>query len=116
MLTEEDFARTVRTYMDTVYRVAYNCLRDGTGAEDVCQEVFLRLYRSGPAFQSEEHRKRWLIRVAINEARRALASPWRRTASLDELPAEAAVAAPEDDTLPLVMSLPKKYRVVLYLY
>ena len=62
MLTEERFTQTVKQYMDTVYRVALNYLRDPAAAEDVCQEVFLRLYRFGPDFESEEH---WIVRSHI---------------------------------------------------
>ena len=66
MLTEEQFTRAVKQNMDTVYRVAVNYLRDPAAAEDVCQEVFLRLFRSSPEFESEEHCRNWLIR-ALND-------------------------------------------------
>ena len=55
MLTEEQFTRAVKANMDTVYRVAVNYLRDPATAEDVCQEVFLRLLRYEKSFAGEEH-------------------------------------------------------------
>ena len=117
MLTEEQFTRAVKQNMDTVYRVAVNYLRDPAAAEDVCQEVFLRLFRSSPEFESEEHCRNWLIRVFINECKRALASPWRRTESLADPESLSLFENPKDNsTLQLVMSLPKKYRIVLYLH
>lgn len=117
MLTEERFTQTVKQYMDTVYRVALNVLRDSAAAEDVCQEVFLRLYRFDPDFESEEHCRRWLIRVTVNECRRVLASPWRRVEPLENaetLPVQGEPA--EESTFRVMMSLPRRYRVVLHLY
>lgn len=117
MLTEEQFTQTVKQYMDTVYRVALNCLRDPSAAEDVCQEVFLRLYRAGPDFESAEHARRWLIRVAVNECRRTLASPWRRVEPLENC---ETLSAPDDpagvSAFRTMLSLPRRYRVVLHLY
>ena len=116
MLTEESFTQTVKQYMDTVYRVALNYLRDPSAAEDVCQEVFLRLYRFGPDFESDEHCRRFLIRVAVNECKRTLASPWRRIE-----PLENCESLPTDDpagesVFRVMMSLPRRTRVVLHLY
>lgn len=73
MMSETEFNTTVETYMDTLYRTALNYLRDSGAAEDVCQEVFLRLYRRSPSFDSEEHKRYWLLHVAVNECRRVLA-------------------------------------------
>ena len=117
MLTEEQFTRAVKQNMDTVYRVAVNYLRDPAAAEDVCQEVFLRLFRSGPEFESEDHCRNWLIHVCINECKRALASPWRRAESLVDPESLSLFEDPKDNsTFQLVMSLPKKHRIVLYLH
>ena len=116
-MTEEIFTQTVKAYMDTIYRVALNYLRDPSAAEDVCQEVFLRLFRSGPSFDSPEHCRNWLIHVALNECRRALASPWRRIEIREELPSDSRVPTPEEESVfRAVMELPQKYRVVLHLY
>ncbi|MBR1456835.1 MAG: sigma-70 family RNA polymerase sigma factor [Oscillospiraceae bacterium] len=100
-----------------VYRIALNYLRDAAAAEDVGQEVFLRLFRAGPELEGPEHLKHWLIRVAINESKRALASPWRALAPLDEQREQPAFSSPETgDTFRAVMALPRRYRVVLYLH
>lgn len=45
MRDHEEFTRLARAYMDTVYRVAYGCLRSPPDAEDVTQNVLLKLYR-----------------------------------------------------------------------
>lgn len=52
MLTEKQFTQAVKKNMDPVCRVAVNYLRDPAAVEDVCQEVFLRLFRSGPVLRN----------------------------------------------------------------
>lgn len=117
-MTGEEFTRLAEQHMELVYRVALNCVRRPTDADDVTQNVMLRLLRSGPRFESEEHARRWLIRVAANESKRLLTAPWRsRTASLEE--AAYAVHPEYEERRELfqaVMGLPSKYRLPLYLY
>lgn len=69
MLTKEEFTCLARKYMDTVFRVAMNYLKNKTDADDVTQNVLLKFYKSDVDFESEEHVKHWLIRVALNECK-----------------------------------------------
>ena len=117
-MTDEAFARAAREYGDTVYRVAYHALNSSQDAEDVMQTVLLRLYEREKDFESEEHMKHWLLRVAVNESRKVMRSFWRRTS----VPLEEwhETAAPEDrekaEALEAVMALEPKYRLAIYLY
>lgn len=117
-MSQEAFAQAARTYGDTVYRVAYHALSNPADAEDVMQTVLLRLYEREKEFESEEHMKRWLLRVTVNESRKLLRAFWRRTSlSLEEW---RETAAPEDpvrgEVLEAVMALEPKYRVAVCLY
>ena len=56
----------------TVFRTARSVVRDDGLAEDITQEVFLRLYNHLDAIENEEMLRPWLIRVAINTARNTL--------------------------------------------
>ena len=118
MMNQDTFSALADQYMDMVYRVAYHALRSPHDADDVTQEVFLRLLRAGPAFESETHAKHWLIRVTLNESKRLLCSPWRRhTAPLADYEASLSWETPEqEDLFQAVMNLPRKYRLPLYLY
>ena len=117
-MTQEAFVQAARAYGDTVYRVAYHALNNPQDAEDVMQTVLLRLYECEKKFESEEHIKHWLLRVAVNESRKVLRSVWRRTSVPLEDWQEAA--APEDpekaEVLEAVMALEPKYRLAVYLY
>ena len=109
-----DTAEAVAQYGPAVYRLAYAMTRSRSDADDVFQEVFLRLHRSAPVFTNEAHRRSWLLRVTANCARSLLTSPWRRTLPLEDVytytdPAETAV----DEAL---AQLPGKYRAVVHLF
>ena len=63
----------MKTYADMVYRIAYRYVKNSTDADDVFSEVFLAYFKKERTFESEEHRKAWLIRVTINCAKDLLA-------------------------------------------
>ncbi len=104
----------IQKYGDTVYRVAYNFVKAHADSEDIVQEVFIRLYRAAD-FESEQHVKAWLIRVAANLAKNHIKAPAQsRRAELDEnLPMPDA----EDRELhEALQELPPKYAIVIYLH
>ena len=65
-----------------VYRLAYARTGCRADAEDVMQEVFLRLIKAGPTFAGQEHAKAWLLRVTSNCANDLFRLPWRRREGL----------------------------------
>ena len=85
-MEREQVAAAVEKYAATVYRVSLSCVKNRESAEDIMQDVFLKLLRRKDAFESAEHMKRWLIRCTVNAGRDLLASAWRRKATpLDAL-------------------------------
>ena len=56
----------VRTYSDMIYGVAMRYVRNRTDADEVYSDVFYRYFRRERTFDSEEHRKAWLLRVTVN--------------------------------------------------
>jgi RNA polymerase sigma factor (sigma-70 family) len=67
-----------------VFRTARAMVRDAALAEDVVQEVFLRLYSHMDSVPSEELLRAWLLRVTMNVARNTLRGQTRSTAREDE--------------------------------
>ncbi len=55
-----------------MYKIAFRYARNQYDAEDIVSEVFLTYFRKERTFESEEHRKAWLIKVTINEAKTLL--------------------------------------------
>ncbi len=111
------FTEWAERYMDMVYRIALNCVRSQADAEDVVQNVMLRFYQSAKPFESEEHVRYWLCRVAVNESRRLMAAPWKhRVTALNEAFEGRNGTAEEGEVMAAVAALPTKYRLPLYLY
>ncbi len=117
MFTDEQFTALAKTYIDTVFRVALNYLKNGADAEDVTQNVFLKLWKEKRDFENDEHIRNWLIRVTINECRSLLRAPWRRAENLEDYARTLRFDTPErSDLFYAVMALPQKYRVSIYLH
>ncbi len=112
------FAECVERYTDAVYRVAFHSCRNAADSEDIVQNVFLKLYREKKDFESEEHLRRWILRVAVNESKKLVCSAWfRKSAPLEEYAGTLDFEAPEESEIFLaVMALPKKYRVPVCLF
>ncbi len=110
----------VRTYADMVYRLAYVRTGKKEDAEDVFQEVFIRLMKHLHEIQSEEHLKHWLIRVTVNCAHDVYHASWRQreiaTGDLTEKEATSQITERYDTIYEAVCSLPEKYKIPLHLF
>lgn len=117
-MTDTAFQAAVERYADTLFRLAYSYLKNRADAEDVMQETLLKLYGEPAAFETPEHERHWVIRVAVNECKRLLRSPWRRRVGpLEEIPETAVFDTPiQSELLRQVMALPPKYRAAIYLH
>lgn len=115
LLTDEQFTTYANRYMDTVYRTAYHCLASRAEAEDVTQEVFLKLLGERKTFESDEHVRNWLVRVTVNTCRNVIRSRWWNHVSIEGYP-EPAASERSGGVLESVLALPAKYRVPIYLF
>ena len=121
-MTREQFETYFRKYHSMVYRVSFAQVKNHADAEDILQEVFVRLLCYEPDYESPEHEKAWMIRTALNLCRALLKSKWQSTrVEMEEIPEQEKTyfklpGMEEDDTLWAVMSLPEKFRNCLYLF
>lgn len=122
---ETEANRLVETYADTILRVSYTYLRSTQDAEDICQDVLLKALGRAGSFDSAEHERAWIIRVAINAAKDLLRRHDRQgTVALDDIaepvaptPAtERELEARAESVLKRVMALPLEYREAIYLH
>ena len=117
IMEEQTFRQAVEDHRDVVFRIALTYLRDRADADDVAQDVFLKLLKSDAQFESWEHLRRWLIRVTINECKSLFRKPWRRVEDIENL--ADSLSAAQDETkavLSDVMRLPERFRVPIVLY
>ncbi|MBQ9981875.1 MAG: sigma-70 family RNA polymerase sigma factor [Oscillospiraceae bacterium] len=115
-MTDDFFIQTYEKYRNNIYSVILNYVRNDADAVELQQEVFMKFYSYKKDFETDEHLKAWLIRVAINLCKNHLRDNKRITPTeLDE-----NIPAPENedfsDILVIVLDLPEKYRIPIHLF
>ena len=115
-MTDELFLQAYDKYKNTVYSVIFNYLRSAEDASELSQDTFIKLYTYDGEFDSDEHMKAWLIRVAINSSKNHLRS--RKHISASPIPEDMSSddRYDTDEIIAEVMKLPEKYRVPIHLF
>ena len=114
MQREVNMKQIIDEYADMVYRIALTRCGIVENAEDVFQEVFMKLAEKNPKFESKEHEKAWLIRVTINLTKNMNTAAWnKKVVSLDEN--IIFETKEQNDVFQAVCDLPQNYRTVIYL-
>lgn len=118
MRSEQEVNKAIDTYADTVRKICMVHLKNYSDTEDIFQDVFLKYALSSVVFESTEHEKAWIIRVTINACKDLLKSFFRNhTVSIDEILTFPDIQTTEcREVLETVLSLPKKYKDVIYLH
>lgn len=115
--TDKELADLYMRHKSMVWRVCFAYLKNASDTEDAVQETFIRLIRSGPAFESEEHEKAWLIRTASNVCKNMLGHWWRKRENIEQLHDLPDAETPDTcDVWEAVMALPDRYKTAVYLY
>lgn len=105
----------IEKYSDMIYRLALTRTKSKEDSEDIYQEVFLRLSKKMPNFESKEHEKAWLIKVTINCSKNLLNSTFLKHKA--EIKEEIIFETKErHDIYYAVQELPLKYRTIIHLY
>lgn len=118
MRSEREVNQAIERYSDTVRRLCMVHLKNYADTEDIFQTVFLKYVLSSVSFENAEHEKSWFIRVTINACKDLLRNFFRsHTVSIDEVLEQPAELPPDNrEVLEAVLSLPAKYRDVVYLH
>ncbi len=125
VLPKEATDEVIKHYSSMVYRIALTKTKSSHDAEDIFQDVFLKLVMNKKPFESEEHRKAWLIRVTINCCNSHFVSPWNKNVnSLDDallslIPDEKAqddFLENQSDIYAQILKLPQNMREVILLF
>lgn len=104
-------------YADAILRLSYTYLKNTYDAQDVCQTVFVKLLTDPRDFESPDHERAYILRMAANACKDLLKSPWRkRTCGLETVLEVPAPQAADGSVLLAVNALPPHYRAVIYLF
>ncbi len=112
----DDIEKIVYTYGNMLFRLCLITLGNASDAQDVVQETLIKYLKKAPEFRDEEHKKAWLTKVANNHCRDILRYKNRhQTVNIEEIN-EFSKAESDSGILEALMTLPDKYRTVLFLY
>ena len=108
----------IEKYKNNIYVIALNVCKNAQDAEDVVQDTFIQYLSLKKDFESEQHIRAWLIRVAINKAKNKNTTFFRRkTLPLEDYIETLTFESSESSELfEKVMNLTEKYRVVIHLF
>lgn len=114
--TNQMTADALDCYGNAILRCAYSYLHNMADAEEILQDTLLKLLTAAPDFESENHKKAWLLRVAANLSKNRLEYNALRVS--DELDENLAEEGREDLSFvwDAVKNLPVAFREVIHLH
>lgn len=108
----------IERYQHNLFVAAFQICKNREDAEDVVQDTYIQYHTTKKEFESEEHIRAWLLRVAINKAKNVNLTFWHRNRQpledyIETLPFETKESS---DLFETVLGLPEKYRIVIHLF
>ena len=118
-MDKEEYTRIVKLYYEDIKRVAFAGCKDINDAEDIAQTTFLKLLKHTEEFEDDDHLKKWLIRVSVNECKTLWRSPWKT--KVDYFVPERASGSggrnnEHSEVMEAILSLSQKYREIVHLF
>ena len=116
-----DLEAAIHKYSDMLYKICFVILKNEHDTKDVLQDTFLIYYTKKPKFESEDHRKAWLIRVSQNKCREFLRFHKRHASlSLDKIDESEIITNGMDDyekeLLSMIWNMSLKLKSVVILH
>ena len=120
-MTEEQFELKYQMYSQDLFNVAYGYTRSIQDAEDIVQNVFIKLLQYEKEFKTSNDEKYWLIRVTINESINFVKSSYKKKIVLNEEIVRTTSDQTKENTDKeylkyFVNELPDKYKSVVILF
>lgn len=112
----DDVETLIAQYGDMLFRLCMIMLKNESDAEDAVQETYIKYFQKAPSFETQEHQKAWLIRVAANKCRDTLRFRVRHPQINYEDLSKFVSDSSSSGILEALTMLPEKFRLVLTLY
>jgi len=118
---DEDIENTINEYADLLYRTSFLILRNRADVEDIVQETFYKYMTTEMAFDSDNHKRAWLLKVSQNKCKDLLRShkirayvPYEEVE--ESLISKTDVEKNDIEELLKIEELDYKYKSVIMLY
>jgi len=116
ILFNDDYIhQLIDKYSDMLMRITYLHMKNKSDAEDIVQDVFVKLIEKPISFENSEHEKAWLIRVTVNLCKDRLKAAWfKKRVKID---VNCYSSNPKNsNVLSAILELPVKYRSIILLF
>ncbi len=114
--SNSEIERIYHEHSNTIYRICFAYMKNSSDAQDMVSDTFFQLIKKAPLFESSEHEKAWLIRVATNLCKNSLKHWSKKCIDIDTIVDMAGEEMYIDETMETIKKLPDKYKTVVYLY
>lgn len=116
-MENQRFEHYYQCYFDDLFRYVLTIVKNEEDTKDILQNTFLKLYEHNQSFESDQHVKSWLLKVANNSSKN-LFKHWYKNKRIEVDDFNSFKSAPisERKHLQQVFDLPLKYRQVIYLF
>lgn len=115
-----EIERIIEKYGNTIYRAAYMQVKSRAQADDIYQEVCMKLLRLNSQIESEEHLKAWLLKATNDCCKDYWKSAWYRKVTVDHQLVKEKRETYEEGAggylTECMQQLSGKYRIILHLY
>lgn len=118
-MTEEVFTDAVHRNSQRLYLIALSFVKNTYDAEDILQNVFLKLWKYPKPFTDETHLDKWLTAVCVNESKNYIKHPFRQHINIEDCVFVSSAemdSSEKADLYRAVMQLSKKERAVIHLF
>ena len=120
--SRDEIERILKKYGDTIYRMAFIQVKNPDTADDIYQNVCIKLLKQNEPIEPEEHLKAWLLRTTLHCCKDYWKSSWIQRISWEEpsQKEESYETIKEEQSIgyitECVQRLPEKYRTIIHLY
>lgn len=126
MNNKELLENLIELYGNDVLRIATLYTKNPTIAEDIFQDVFIKVDKHISSFKGKSSEKTWIIKITINTCKDYLKSSWKKRIVPIEFLEETEISSKNEDNIIInensnlilkeIIALPIKYREVIILY
>lgn len=117
--SKAEIENMVKQYGNMVFRLAFVKMKQKEQADDVFQDVFIKLIKLRNRLDSCEHEKAWMIKTTVNCCKDVWKSAWVRCVmyqTSESTNNDSKMVERDDSIYALVLKLSDKYRVIVHLF
>ena len=117
---KREYIDAFHLYKNDIYRLAYSYTKNKADADDITQNVLIKMHQHFYKFDNESVLKKWWVKVTINECKNLFKTVWKRKIlPISSHEGNMEVITPSQEENPVLtaaQSLSQKYRTVIHLY